>query len=140
MSDDQNRNSDDLRPKPMKGKYDGRKNNGATKARRRVFSNVGRKPNWAKHLSRNEAVTTLREFDDIASPADIYRAAWEKGNLGLCVELYKQFHDRLHGKPFTAENPEKVAKAETLAQDTRLRDAIKQLVPSRGAAKSKTVM
>ena len=105
----------------MKGEYDGRKNNGATKARRRTFSNLGRKPNWAKHLSRNDAARTLQELLDIASPADIFRVAWEKGNVALCAEMYKQFQDRLFGRPFIAENP---AKAEPQEPHERIKRAI----------------
>jgi hypothetical protein len=96
----------DLQPKPMKGKYDKRKNNGATKVRRRKFSNMGRKTLVAKGLSRNDAARTLEELVEIASPADIFRAAWEKGNVALCAEMYKQFQDRLLGRPFIAENPQ----------------------------------
>ena len=71
MTDDNKPESGYLQPKPMKGNYDGRKNNGATKARRRRLSNLGRKPNWAKHLSRNDAAKTLEEFDGMADPAEI---------------------------------------------------------------------
>ena len=139
MADANNPQSRDLQPKPMQGKYDGRKNNGATKARRRLFSNLGRKTKWAKHISRNEASGILREFDSIASPADIYRAAWEKGNFELCATMYKQFQDRLHGRPFIAENPEKAIKKNTLENDARLREAIDKLLPKRNAT-TKTVM
>jgi hypothetical protein len=47
-------------------------------------------------------------------PADIFRAAWEKGKLELCAEMYKQFHDRLHGRPFIAANPEQEKKANAI--------------------------
>jgi hypothetical protein len=123
MTDDKPE-SGDLQPKPMKGKYDGRKNNGATKSRRRTFSNMGRKTLIAKRLSRNDAAKTLEELVDIASPADIFRAAWEKGNVALCAEMYKQFQDRLLGRPFIAENP---AKTEAKVPDEKIRRAITNL-------------
>src|SRR5215469_6890699 len=97
--------SSDLPRKTMAGKYDGRKNNGATKKRRRMFSNLGRRTNWAKHLEKTDVSKTLRKFDGIATPEDLYRKAWEDGNLELCANLYKQFQDRLLGRPFIAINP-----------------------------------
>jgi hypothetical protein len=37
---------------------------------------------------------------------------------------------RLYGKPFTAENPEKAKTSDPMAQDSRLQDAIKKLLPA----------
>src|SRR5215469_15443932 len=117
MNTDDSSTPSDLPRKPMARKYDGRKNSGATKARRRVFSNLGRKPNWAKHLSRNDAAEILRGFDAIATPEDIYRAAWEDGNFELCANMYKQIQDRVMGRPFVAVNPAAQPQAHALAQD-----------------------
>jgi len=61
--------------------------------------------------------------------------AWKKGNHALCFEMRRYANDRLFGKPFTAENPVKANTADPIAQDSRLRDAIKELLPAR-----KTVM
>jgi hypothetical protein len=102
MANNDNSPSVDLVRKSMKGKYDGRRNNGATKARRRLNSNLGRKPRWLKNLDRNDAAKVLEQFDAIASPEQIYKAAWEKGKFELCADLYKQFQDRWLGKPFLA--------------------------------------
>ena len=140
MSTDPGSNSSNLQPKSMKGKYDKRKNNGSTRERRRTNPNLGPKPKWMKHISRNAAYMILRQFDDIASPADVYAWCWEHKKVELMVGMREYVWNRLEGRPFIAENPEKAAKAETLTQDARLQDAIKQLVPPGGAAKSKTVM
>ena len=128
----------------MKGKYDKRckspKSVAAREGAARSQKQLGRKPNWMKHLSRNKAWDILRELDDIASLKDIYAHCWEKGKVELMLGTREYLWNRAEGRPFIAENPEKVAKAETLTQDTRLQDAIKHLVPSAGAAKTKTVM
>jgi len=129
MANNDNSSSVDLMRKSMKGKYDGRRNNGATKARRRLNSNLGRKPRWLKNLDRNDAAKVLEHFDAIASPEQIYQAAWEKGKFELCADLYKQFQDRWLGRPFIAENPNKPANNLALANDPRLQEAIKQLIP-----------
>jgi hypothetical protein len=132
MATDDKSNFTDLPAKPMKGKYDGRKTNGRYKS----AVKRGPKPKWMQHLSRNKASEVLRQFDSIASPAEIYAAAWEKGKFELCADMYKQFQDRLHGRPFIAENPAKVNKSDALEQDDRLQKAIKELVPQKQSVKS----
>src|SRR5215472_15118496 len=127
MSTDPNSHPD-LQRKLMKGKYDGRQNNGATKARRRVFSNLGRKPKWMKHLSRNKAWEMLDEFDSLASPAQIYAYCWEKKQIDYLLRLREYVWNRAEGRPFVAVNPEATAKVDVLKQDNRLQLAIKELV------------
>ena len=129
MSENADSNSADLQPKPMKGKYDGRRTNGRYKS----AVKRGPKPLWLHHMGRNTAAKILKELDSIASPAEIYKAAWEKGNHALCFEMRRYANDRLFGKPFTAENPEKAKTADPLAHDSRLQDAIKKLLPARKA-------
>jgi len=124
MSTDEKPEPGDIQPKPMKGKYDGRRNNG--KSPRRV--KPGPKPNWAKNLERNSAAKSLREFDDIATPAQIYRSAWEKGDVKLCAEMYRQFQDRLLGRPFVAENPAKTDPTKSPDNDEKLQGAVKRLI------------
>lgn len=138
MSEKDNSQSGDLLPKPMKGKYDGRKNNGATKARRRLNSNLGRKPRWLKNLDRNDAAKVLGEFDAIATPAQVYAAAWEKGKFELCADMYKQFQDRWLGRPFIAENPNKPSNSRQ--PDPRILDAIDKLLPKPGSKTQTQVM
>jgi hypothetical protein len=130
MSEHADSNSGDLQPKLMKGKYDGRKTNGRYKS----AVKRGPKPLWLHHMGRNTAAKILKELDSIASPAEIYQAAWAKGNHALCFEMRRYANDRLFGKPFTAENPVKAKTADPMAQDSRLRDAIKELLP--GARKT----
>jgi hypothetical protein len=126
MSAEATPNASDLQPKPMKGKYDGRKRNGAHRA---APNNRGRKPRWLRHLGRNDALKVLDEFDAIAHASEIYAAAWAKGNHSLCFEMRKYADDRLLGKPFTAENPAKGQAGGVLTEDTRLQDAIQKLIP-----------
>lgn len=133
MSDEPKTNSDDVSPKSMKGKYDGRKNNGRYKS----AVKRGPKPVYLKHMSRSSAGKVLEQFDSIASWAEIYARAWESGKLESCIQMRLNAEYRLFGKPFVAENPEKVMKADALNQDSRLQDAIKQLVPK---ASVKSVM
>jgi hypothetical protein len=128
MANSDNSPSVDLMHKSMKGKYDGRRNNGATKARRRLNSDLGRKPHWLKNLDRNDAARVLEQFNGIASPEQIYKAAWEKGKFELYADLYKQFQDRWLGKPYTAENPIKLAAKQP---DPRMTEAIAKLLPKR---------
>jgi hypothetical protein len=134
MSTDSNSNSADLPAKQMKRKYDGRKNNGRYKS----AVKRGPKPKWMQHLSRNMADKLLREFDSIASPAEIYAWCWEHKKVELMVGMRDYVWNRLEGRPFVAENPEKTTRPDTLAQDSRLQDAIKKLVPK--AQPVKTVM
>jgi hypothetical protein len=120
----------------MKGKYDGRRNNGRYKS----TVKRGPKPQWLKHLSRNSAGKVLEAFDGIATWSQIYARAWEAGKLESCIQMRLSAEYRLFGEPFTAENPEKAAKSNVLDQDGKLQGAIKDLIPQRLQAKSKTVM
>ena len=139
---DPNQNPADLQPKPMKGKYDGRRNNGATKARRRANSNLGRKPAWLKHLSRNSAYHVLRKHNDQELWSQILTAttfvsggrnkpAVEVPDMRLRFEALRYLTDRRDGRPFIAENPQKADPASSLREDQRLQDAITQLVPTK---------
>jgi hypothetical protein len=61
----------DVPSKPLKSKYDKRcqspKSIDAREGAARSEKQLGRKPNWMKHLSRNKAWDILRELDDTAS-------------------------------------------------------------------------
>jgi hypothetical protein len=133
MSDDHNSKPDD-QPKPMQGKYDGRKNNGRYKS----AVKRGPKPKWMQHLSRNLANDILREFDSIASPAEIYAWCWEHKKVELMVGMRDYVWNRLEGRPFVAENPATAKKHDTLKDDSKLQEAISKLVPK--AQPVKTVM
>jgi hypothetical protein len=111
-------------------KYDNRVNNGATRQRRRANSNLGRKPKWMKHLSRNSAYDILQEFDAIASPAEIYRYCWENKLMQLVVGMREYVWNRLEGRPFVAENPNAGKKPNPVVNDNRLQIAIQTLLPS----------
>ena len=77
MSTDVTQNAGDLQPKPMKGKYDGRKNNGRYKS----TIKRGPKPLYLQHISRNRAALIVKEFDSIESWPQIVTAAWEKHDI-----------------------------------------------------------
>jgi hypothetical protein len=111
-------------------RYDKRKNNGATRARRRTNSNLGRKPKWMKHLSRNSAYDMLQEFDAIAPPAEIYAYCSEKKLMPLVIGMREYVWNRLEGRPFVAENPEAKGKGNVFYTDKRLQVAINTLLPS----------
>jgi hypothetical protein len=132
MSTD-NPNPIDVPSKPLKGKYDKRckspKSIAARDGAARSTKQLGRKPNWMKHLSRNKAWEILKELDDIASLKEIYAYCWQKGKVELMLGAREYLWNRAEGRPFVAENPEKVTKADALYQDSRLQEAIKQLVP-----------
>jgi hypothetical protein len=91
----------DFPAKSMKGKYDGRKNNGATKARRRANSKLGRKPIWAKNLTRNMAAVVLKEN----SAKELWARLLNSSDERIQFETMRYLTDRLEGKPFTAINP-----------------------------------
>jgi hypothetical protein len=63
MIENDNPQSGDLQPKPMKGKYDGRKNNG--KKRRGV--KPGPKPLYLQRKTRNYSSRVLEKYDAIAT-------------------------------------------------------------------------
>src|SRR5690348_15981613 len=121
-------NPADSAPKPMKGKYDRRKNNGATRARRRVNPNLGRKPQWMKHISRNAAYHILQDFESIATFKDIYAYCWEHKKVELMISMREYAWNRLEGRPFVAENPAATRKPDGLLQDNRLPVAIQNLM------------
>jgi len=64
MANDNKPESVDLQPKPMKGKYDGRRFNGSTKERRRTNPNLGLKPAWQKHVTRDDIKAFMSELTD----------------------------------------------------------------------------
>lgn len=142
MSENADSNSDNLQPKPLKGKYDKRcksaKSIAAIQGAERSQKQLGRKPNWMKHLSRNKAWETLRELDDIASLKEIYAYCWQKGKVELMLGAREYLWNRAEGRPFIAENPEAKAKPPAL-QDERLQKAISALIPKTKPA-TKTVM
>jgi hypothetical protein len=111
-------------------RYDKRQFNG----RKPNQQKPGPKPLYLKHLSRNSAAKTLKAFEAIASLAQIYQRAWDKGNEALCAQLWLRCEDRLYGKPFTAENPEAKGKSNPLFQDNRLQVAINTLLPPKARA------
>jgi len=96
---------------------------------------LARKPRWLKNLNRNDAAKVLEEFDAIATPAQVYAAAWEKGKFELCADMFKQFQDRWLGRPYIAENPQKLTKP---VFDPRLQKAIDELLPHRRDKTEKT--
>lgn len=106
-------------------KYDRRKYNG----RQPGQSKPGPKPLFLQHLSRNSAAKVLKAFDVVASWAEIYKAAWDKGDHALCASIRFRCEDRLYGKPFTAENPAAKGKGQNILNDNRLQIAIQQLLP-----------
>jgi len=120
----------DLQPKPMKGKYDKRckspKSIAAIVGAQRSQKQLGRKPNWMKHLSRNSAYKILQEFDDIVPFSEIYKWCWEHGKVELMVGMREYVWNRLEGRPFIAENPQK---AEVKQTDPRIQEAIDRLLP-----------
>jgi hypothetical protein len=115
-------NASDFPVKSMKGKYDGRKNNGATKARRRANSKLGRKPIWAKNLTRNMAAVVLKEN----SAKELWAKLLNSSDERIRLETLRYLTDRLEGKPFTAINP--AAEGQPMLQDNRLQVAIQNLV------------
>ena len=137
-----NQNPIDVPSKPLKSKYDKRcksaKSIAAIEGAARSRKQLGRKPNWMKHLSRNKAWDILRELDDIASLKEIYAYCWEKGKVELMLAAREYLWNRAEGRPFIAENPEAKAKP-PVVQDERLQKAIAELIPKAKPA-TKTVM
>jgi hypothetical protein len=141
MSEHAESNSDNLQPKPMKGKYDGRcksaKSVAAIEGAAHSEKQLGRKPNWMKHLSRNKAWVGLREVDCIASLKEIYAYCWKKKLIPQMLQMREYLWNRAEGRPFVAENPE--TKSKPRIQDERLQKAISALIPKAKPA-PKTVM
>jgi hypothetical protein len=142
MSANADSNSADLQPKLMKGKYDKRcksaKSIAAIEGAARSEKQLGRKPNWMKHLSRNKAWDGLREVDSIASLKEIYAYCWEKKLVPQMLQMREYLWNRAEGRPFVAENPETKAKLPGI-QDERLEKAIAELIPKAKPA-TKSVM
>jgi len=124
MSDDNKPESVDPQPKPMKGKYDGRRFNG----RKRTGNKPGPKPKWMNNISRNAAYKILKEFDTIVSPSEIYAWCWENKKVELMVGMREYVWNRFEGRPFIAENPAKAADSNPAASDQRLQTALKTLI------------
>lgn len=125
----------EIQAKPLKGKYDGRRNNRPTAEARQK---AGRKLNWAKHLTSNDSAKILKDIDSIASPSEIYQRALDRNLLALCWQIRERVEDRLLGKPFVAENPNAVKPINNILNDNRLQIAIQQLVPAKQVKKRKT--
>ena len=96
---------------------------------------LGRKPNWMKHLSRNAALKILQQFDSIASPAEIYAWCWENKKIDIMVGMREYVWNRLEGRPFVASNPAEEQKRTSLLQDNRLQVAIQELIIAPRTAK-----
>lgn len=123
---------------PLRGKYDGRKNN-RFKIPHRKGINSKRKPEWLKDLGVKHAIDILEEFDKIVPPAELYTQAYEKHDLALCWDMRKHVECRVLGKPFVAVNPELQPKpASVLNEDNRLQLAVNTLIvqgPMKGIRK-----
>jgi hypothetical protein len=115
--------------KSMKGKYDGRGPANRLKAKKLT----GRKPAFAKHLSRNTAAVVLSQVDLKARLLELLTHP----DARLRFEVIRYVWDRLEGKPFVAENPQTTGRSNMLLQDNRIQVAIQQLVPAKQARKSK---
>lgn len=81
-----------------------------------------------KHLSRNAAYEILKHFDSIVSPGEIYAWCWKHKKVELMVGMREYVWNRMEGRPFVAENPEKAANAGNI-NDPRLQKAIDELIP-----------
>jgi hypothetical protein len=123
--------------KVLKGKYDGRGKYDRSHLKGQTQSKPGPKPTFLKNLSRNSASKVLIAFDLIATLADIYREAWTRKNLALCVQMRENAADRLFGKPFTAINPAEVKTPQTVINDNRLQFAIQELIPGKAQSKKR---
>lgn len=124
--------------KSMKGKYDGRRNNGRKKTGVRAYSKPGPKPLWVKNLTKNKASRSLQAIDAIASPEEIYSRAIAANLLSLAWQVRCDIENRLYGKPYTAINPDEKAKPATIT-DNRLQIAIQQLIPGPKPKRVKTI-
>lgn len=114
--------------KPLKGKYDGRCKPVHGGAR----INSGRKPNWAKHLSRNSAAKLFKQCEVMETLANMLSSTKDER---LRFEIIRYVWDRFEGKPFAAINPDERAKPSTVINDNRLQMAVQQLLPSGKAPK-----
>lgn len=105
--------------KPMARKYDGR----GKANRERARKTSGRKPKWAKHLSRNSAAEILSQADFKAKALELLNAP----DLRLRFEVIRYLWDRFEGRPFVAENPNVTKPNNPILQDQRLQIAVQQL-------------
>lgn len=112
--------------KPLKGKYDGRGKWKRTAQNTKGNSKPGPKPLHIKNLARNSASKVLVVFDAIASLSQIYAAAFERGDLKLCVEMRENALNRAYGRPYQAQDPN-ASKKPNVLEDKRLQIAIKEL-------------
>ena len=123
----------------MRRKYDKRckspKSIAAIEGAARSEKQLGRKPNWMKHLSRNAAYEILQQFDSIAPPAEIYAWCWENKKIDIMVGMREYVWNRLEGRPFVASNPAEEQKRTSLLQDNRLQVAIQELIIAPRTAK-----
>jgi hypothetical protein len=108
----------DFPAKSMKGKYDGRRLNG----RSRTGNKPGRKPEWAKHLTKNTAATVLKQ----CNATERWTQLLDQPDKRLQFEVLRYSTDRLEGRPFIALNPEERAKPSL--HDNRLQLAIQNLI------------
>lgn len=110
--------------KPLKGKYDGRRNNGAHLRELNRKHKTGPIPLHANELSRRQAKKALDEFDAIATWTQIYNLAWEEKRLTELVRIRESVENRYFGKPYTATPPDN---GKPGWQDNRLQVAIQNL-------------
>ena len=117
----------EILPKPMAGKYDGRRRNRVPRPK----NSGGRKPKWAKHLSRNAAAELFVECNVRASLAQILsnpqHPEWS--------QWARYIWDRFEGKPFVAVNPDERKPPANVFNDNRIQMAIQQLLPDKKAPK-----
>ena len=112
--------------KPLKGKYDRRRFNGAHLRELNKKQKGGTKPLYLRQLCRSTSKRVLEEFERIASLADIYDQAWKTQDLWLCAKLQEDIRNRYFGKAFVSVNPDE-DKGGGQWQDNRLQVAIQNL-------------
>lgn len=117
-------NAAPIHAKPLKGKYDGRGKYDRSKTKWATGIKPGPKPQYLQRLSRNASSKVLEMYAAIASLEAIYREAWEKRDLRLCVEMQENAANRAYGKPYTATPPDN---GKPGWQDNRLQVAIQNL-------------
>lgn len=124
---------------PLKGKYDGRKNNRFRIPHRKGI-NSRCKPNWLKTLGAKHAADVLEELDAILPPAEIYKQAIARNDFRLVWEIRTAVEYRLLGKPFVAVNPETLPPTGSiLNQDNRLQVAVSNLIVQTPESKGRKI-
>lgn len=113
----------------VKRTYDGRKQGALKRCKAHAIQGIkeGPKPKHRKYLSVRQFFKTLRGFDQVADAVELYKSAYEAKQFSLCHEMREACHNRLLGKPFTAENPDNKMKSNDLYQDHRVLTAIQNL-------------